>query len=161
MNYLHRHKPRPIIHRDLTPRYIVKEIILAVCKSKYMTIYRSKLYHSFPPWTANVSSSLFCRNVLQDEAGRLKVTDFGLSKIAQQNDLSGYKMTGRTGSCKIFLFDSKIKYSLILWCLTAMILLLSYLLDRYMAPEVYRRESYGKSIDIFSFALIVHEVHIL
>lgn len=21
MNYLHQHKPRPIIHRDLTPRY--------------------------------------------------------------------------------------------------------------------------------------------
>ncbi|XP_050369694.1 integrin-linked protein kinase 1-like isoform X1 [Argentina anserina] len=87
MNYLHEHKPRPIIHRDLTPR-----------------------------------------NVLQDEAGRLKVTDFGLSKIAQHNDVSGYKMTGRTGSY------------------------------RYMAPEVYRRESYGKSIDIFSFALIVHEM---
>ncbi|KAL6124212.1 hypothetical protein ACLB2K_076727 [Fragaria x ananassa] len=57
MNYLHMHKPRPIIHRDLTPR-----------------------------------------NVLQDEAGRLKVTDFGLSKIAQHNDVSGYKMTGGTGS---------------------------------------------------------------
>lgn len=27
-----------------------------------------------------------------------------------------------------------------------------------MAPEVYRRESYGKSVDVFSFALIVHEV---
>ncbi|KAM5555306.1 serine/threonine-protein kinase VIK-like [Rosa sericea] len=87
MNYLHQHKPCPIIHRDLTPR-----------------------------------------NVLQDEAGRLKVTDFGLSKIAQHNDVSGYKMTGRTGSY------------------------------RYMAPEVYRRESYGKSIDIFSFALLVHEM---
>lgn len=74
-----------------------------------MTIYRSKIYHSFPPWTANASSSLFCRNVLQDEAGRLKVTDFGLSKIAQQNDVSGYKMTGRTGSCKMN-FSLKIKY---------------------------------------------------
>lgn len=37
-------------------------------------------------------------------------------------------------------------------------MLLWYLPDRYMAPEVYRRESYGKSIDVFSFALIVHEV---
>ncbi|WRX09234.1 Serine-threonine/tyrosine-protein kinase [Theobroma cacao] len=68
------------------------------------------------------------RNVLQDEAGRLKVTDFGLSKIAQEKDSYGYKMTGGTGSY------------------------------RYMAPEVYRRESYGKSIDVFSFALIVHEM---
>ncbi|XP_019071393.1 serine/threonine-protein kinase VIK-like isoform X3 [Solanum lycopersicum] len=68
------------------------------------------------------------RNVLQDEAGHLKVTDFGLSKIAQQKDSYGYKMTGGTGSY------------------------------RYMAPEVYRRESYGKSVDVFSFALIVHEM---
>lgn len=30
--------------------------------------------------------------------------------------------------------------------------------DRYMAPEVYRRESYGKSVDVFSFALLVYEV---
>ncbi|KAL5565653.1 hypothetical protein UlMin_028817 [Ulmus minor] len=86
MNYLHQHKPHPIVHRDLTPR-----------------------------------------NVLQDEAGRLKVTDFGLSKITQEKDV-GYKMTGRTGSF------------------------------RYMAPEVYRRETYGKSVDVFSFALIVHEM---
>ncbi|CAN6711034.1 unnamed protein product [Malus baccata var. baccata] len=55
-----------------------------------------------------------------------KVTDFGLSKIAQENDVSGYKMTGQT--------------------------------NRYMAPEVYRRESHGMSIDIFSFALIVHDM---
>ncbi|KAK1559685.1 hypothetical protein Q3G72_017249 [Acer saccharum] len=67
-------------------------------------------------------------NVLQDEAGHLKVTDFGLSKIAQEKDSYGYKMTGGTGSY------------------------------RYMAPEVYRRESYGKSVDVFSFALIVYEM---
>jgi serine/threonine protein kinase len=87
MNYLHQHRPHPIIHRDLTPR-----------------------------------------NVLQDEAGRLKVIDFGLSKLSQEKDTQGYKMTGGTGSY------------------------------RYMAPEVYRRESYGKSVDVFSFALIVHEM---
>ncbi|KAJ9188342.1 hypothetical protein P3X46_003707, partial [Hevea brasiliensis] len=86
MNYLHQHKPRPIIHQDLT-----------------------------------------ARNVLQDESGRLMVTDFGLSKIAQEKD-AGYKMTGETGSY------------------------------RYMAPEVYHRESYGKSVDVFFFALIVHEM---
>lgn len=28
-----------------------------------------------------------------------------------------------------------------------------------MAPEVFRRESYGKSVDVFSFALIVQEVN--
>ncbi|PSS04346.1 Serine/threonine-protein kinase [Actinidia chinensis var. chinensis] len=76
---------------------------------------------------AIIHRDLTPRNVLQDEAGHLKVTDFGLSKIAQKKD-NGYKMTGGTGSY------------------------------RYMAPEVYRRESYGKSVDVFSFALIVHEM---
>jgi len=42
------------------------------------------------------------RNVLQDESGHLKVTDFGLSKIAQEKDDQGYMMTGGTGSCKPF-----------------------------------------------------------
>lgn len=41
------------------------------------------------------------RNVLQDGAGHLKVTDFGLSKIVQEKDDYGYKMTGGTGSCMI------------------------------------------------------------
>ncbi|XP_047253966.1 integrin-linked protein kinase 1 isoform X2 [Capsicum annuum] len=77
---------------------------------------------------AIIHRDLTPRNVLQDESGHLKVTDFGLSKIAQQKDSCGYKMTGGTGSY------------------------------RYMAPEVYRRESYGKSVDVFSFALIVHEM---
>ncbi|KAK2991438.1 hypothetical protein RJ640_028521 [Escallonia rubra] len=77
---------------------------------------------------AIIHRDLTPRNVLQDEAGHLKVTDFGLSKIAQEKDAYGYKMTGGTGSY------------------------------RYMAPEVYRRESYGKSVDVFSFALLVHEM---
>ncbi|KAJ8623886.1 hypothetical protein MRB53_032416 [Persea americana] len=69
------------------------------------------------------------RNILQDEAGRLKIIDFGLSKITLEKESYGaYKMTGGTGSY------------------------------RYMAPEVYRRESYGKHVDVFSFALVVYEM---
>ncbi|XP_062088683.1 serine/threonine-protein kinase VIK-like [Humulus lupulus] len=83
------------------------------------------LHHHKPH--AIIHRDLTPRNVLQDEAGRLKVTDFGLSKINQEKD-PGYKMTGRTGSY------------------------------RYMAPEVYRRETYGKGVDVFSFALIVYEM---
>ncbi|KAK2974597.1 hypothetical protein RJ640_028514, partial [Escallonia rubra] len=79
------------------------------------------------PVTAIAYASDIVRNVLQDEAGHLKVTDFGSSKIAQEKDAYGYKLAGGTGSY------------------------------RYMAPEVYRHESYGKSVDVFSFSLLVHE----
>ncbi|KAF8413176.1 hypothetical protein HHK36_001152 [Tetracentron sinense] len=77
---------------------------------------------------AIIHRDLSPRNVLQDEAGHLKVTEFGLSKLALDKDPCGYKMTGGTGSY------------------------------RYMAPEVYRREPYGKSVDVFSFGVLVHEM---
>ena len=35
------------------------------------------------------------------------------------------------------------------------------LADRYMAPEIYREESYDKSIDVFSFAFIMQEVSLI
>ncbi|KAJ0713865.1 putative protein kinase TKL-Pl-5 family [Helianthus annuus] len=34
------------------------------------------------------------RNALQDEVGRLKVTDIGLSKTTHEKDVYGYKMSG-------------------------------------------------------------------
>lgn len=45
--------------------------------------------------------SISCKINFQDGAGRLKVTDFGLSKITQGKDALGYKMTGGTKSCTI------------------------------------------------------------
>ncbi|OMP00463.1 hypothetical protein COLO4_12703 [Corchorus olitorius] len=111
--------------------YLVKwrgtEVAAKTIRSSIASNPRVKKGRLDPP-TAIAYALDIARNVLQDEAGRLKVTDFGLSKIAQEKDTYGYKMTGKTGSY------------------------------RYMAPEVYRRESYGKSIDVFSFALIVHEM---
>ena len=94
---------------------------------------------------------------MQDESGRLKVTEFGLSKIAQEKEFDSYKMTGGTGSCKIGPYIN----CLTIWLSEGKKMpfnLCLHLSDRYLAPEVYRRESYDKSVDVFSFALIFHEV---
>lgn len=72
------------------------------------------------------------RNLLRDEAGHLKVADFGLSRLlkthATQRIHEIYQLTGETGSY------------------------------RYMAPEVFRHEAYDKSIDVYAFGIIVHEM---
>jgi serine/threonine protein kinase len=69
------------------------------------------------------------RNVILDEAHELKVGDFGLSKLIKVNHLPDvYKMTGETGSY------------------------------RYMAPEVFLHEQYDKSVDVFSFAMVLYEM---
>jgi serine/threonine protein kinase len=69
------------------------------------------------------------RDMLLHEAGYLKVADFGLGKLLDASEASKqYAMTGETGSY------------------------------RYMAPEVFLHKAYDKSVDVFSFAIIVHEV---
>eukprot|EP00924_Labyrinthula_sp_SR-Ha-C_P011957 maker-scaffold_26-snap-gene-0.1-mRNA-1 protein AED:0.01 eAED:0.01 QI:532/1/1/1/1/1/2/196/334 len=68
-------------------------------------------------------------NILLTEGGKLKVTDFGLSKFipkAKQPQTDKYTMTGETGSY------------------------------RFMAPEVFRHEDYNESVDAYSFSLIVY-----
>uniref|UniRef100_A0A7I4F0G4 Protein kinase domain-containing protein n=1 Tax=Physcomitrium patens TaxID=3218 RepID=A0A7I4F0G4_PHYPA len=69
------------------------------------------------------------RNLLLHEAGYLKVADFGLGKLLDASEATKqYLMTGETGSY------------------------------RYMAPEVFLHKAYDKSVDVFSFAIIVHEI---
>lgn len=80
---------------------------------------------------AIVHRDLKPRNLLQHDAGHLKVADFGLGKfidpLAADSDAL-YEMTGETGSY------------------------------RYMAPEVFMHKHYDKSVDVFSFAIIVQEM---
>ncbi|KAG0577472.1 hypothetical protein M758_5G151700 [Ceratodon purpureus] len=69
------------------------------------------------------------RNIILDEDQELKVGDFGLSKLINVQHLHDvYKMTGETGSY------------------------------RYMAPEVFEHNPYDKSVDVFSFAMMLYEM---
>eukprot|EP00271_Cylindrocystis_brebissonii_P000726 TRINITY_DN10956_c0_g2_i1.p1 TRINITY_DN10956_c0_g2~~TRINITY_DN10956_c0_g2_i1.p1 ORF type:complete len:471 (-),score=90.79 TRINITY_DN10956_c0_g2_i1:198-1610(-) len=69
------------------------------------------------------------RNLLRDEGDHLKVADFGLSKLLKVDTMKEmYKMTGETGSY------------------------------RYMAPEVFRHEVYDRSVDVYSFSVILYEM---
>lgn len=69
------------------------------------------------------------RNIILDEDQELKVGDFGLSKLINVRQLHDvYNMTGETGSY------------------------------RYMAPEVFEHNPYDKSVDVFSFAMMLYEM---
>jgi len=78
-------------------------------------------------------------NLLLDLSDVVKVADFGLAKLrptpgpakvaqAHPDDYQPYKMTGETGSY------------------------------RFMAPEVYRHEPYGRPVDVYSFAMILYNM---
>jgi tRNA A-37 threonylcarbamoyl transferase component Bud32 len=69
------------------------------------------------------------RNIILGEDRELKVGDFGLSKLFDVKHMHDvYKMTGETGSY------------------------------RYMAPEVFEHSPYDKSVDVFSFAMMLYEM---
>eukprot|EP00270_Netrium_digitus_P006193 TRINITY_DN1849_c0_g2_i1.p1 TRINITY_DN1849_c0_g2~~TRINITY_DN1849_c0_g2_i1.p1 ORF type:complete len:504 (+),score=104.50 TRINITY_DN1849_c0_g2_i1:184-1695(+) len=106
MNYLHQHKPKAVVHRDLKPQ-----------------------------------------NLLRDDSGHLKVADFGLSCMLQSENSPD---SGGGGEEEEVPADS-VKLNVRQMTEQAG----SY---RYMAPEVFRKESYDKMCDVFSFAVIVHEM---
>lgn len=67
-------------------------------------------------------------NLLIDQAGVLKVADFGLAKVRpdpKRKEADTFMMTGETGSY------------------------------RFMAPEVYRHEDYTETVDVYSYAMIL------
>merc|ERR1712232_461542 len=67
-----------------------------------------------------------------DHSGCLKIADFGLAKIRpspkSQNEQDQFTMTGETGSY------------------------------RFMAPEVFRHESYNERVDVYSFAMVFYNI---
>lgn len=67
-------------------------------------------------------------NLLIDHSGVLKVADFGLSKIRPNktsNEKDTFMMTGETGSY------------------------------RFMAPEIYKHQSYNETVDVYSYGMIL------
>ncbi|XP_047308303.1 integrin-linked protein kinase 1-like [Impatiens glandulifera] len=72
-------------------------------------------------------------NILLDDSGHLKVADFGVSKFLRitrriKEEEEDKPLNGHDSSC------------------------------RYAAPEVLRKEEYDTKVDVFSFALILHEM---
>ena len=76
-------------------------------------------------------------NLLLDFSDTLKVSDFGLAKLrptpasetastVKPDQYQPYVMTGETGSY------------------------------RFMAPEVFRHEAYGRPVDVYSFSMILY-----
>lgn len=71
-------------------------------------------------------------NVGIDETGIVKLFDFGLAKVLPQRpdeqDEDAYQLTGNTGTLI------------------------------YMAPEVQRSQPYGRAVDVYSLAILMHQV---
>ena len=74
-------------------------------------------------------------NLLLDFRDTLKITDFGLAKLRptkkvgeESMETDKFIMTGETGSY------------------------------RFMAPEVFRHESYNETVDVYSFAMILYNL---
>mmetsp|Transcript_596 Transcript_596/g.1914 ORF Transcript_596/g.1914 Transcript_596/m.1914 type:complete len:473 (-) Transcript_596:716-2134(-) len=87
--------------------------------------------HAFSTNTSVIHRDLKPGNLMLTKLGRLKVGDFGLSKtlsVRNLHDESTYTMTGETGSY------------------------------RYMAPEVFRHETYNNSVDVYAFAMIAYQM---
>ena len=92
--------------------------------------------HAHRP-SAVIHRDLKPANLMVSRSGKIKIGDFGLSRTLRHTDTRAesmkrmlkdkYKMTGETGSY------------------------------RYMAPEVFRHEAYGPSVDVYAFAMIAYQ----
>lgn len=129
MVYLHTHKP-PILHRDLKPA----NLLLDFADTLKVLLPSRPLAPVLTPPALGQCLALQ-RGPRLTLAPRVQVSDFGLAKLrpspqtqtaSTADEYQPYVMTGETGSY------------------------------RFMAPEVFRHEAYGRPVDVYSFSLILY-----
>eukprot|EP00246_Nothoceros_aenigmaticus_P011252 TRINITY_DN2997_c0_g1_i2.p1 TRINITY_DN2997_c0_g1~~TRINITY_DN2997_c0_g1_i2.p1 ORF type:complete len:449 (+),score=57.07 TRINITY_DN2997_c0_g1_i2:63-1409(+) len=114
------------LHRVLKDRYPLKT---SEAINFALDIARGMAYLHSGQKTVIIHRDLKPRNILVGDGDRLKVGDFGLSKLVEVQFLHDmYRLTGETGSY------------------------------RYMAPEVYDHAKYDNKVDLFSYAMILFEI---
>ncbi|KAH7278476.1 hypothetical protein KP509_38G043200 [Ceratopteris richardii] len=84
--------------------------------------------HEWKP-EAIMHRNLKPRNILRDRVGRLKVADFHLGQILKEDDLPASDAKD--------LFDTS---------------------RHYMAPEILRGDAFDKSVDVYSFSMILYQM---
>ncbi|CAI5507933.1 unnamed protein product, partial [Closterium sp. Naga37s-1] len=198
MCYLHAHRPDPVIHRDLTPRYYIggseeqggkgggqRGGVVTTSCAMTQGISRWRISVSpwppfplflpfpclFPPFPISLFSfphlpfllSPHTRsNLLRDDSGHLKVADFGLASIrataaAPPNSSMGTGMglgmgmgmglgMGMGGTNIVSLFQPNFSRRLTFS---------KHSHRLYSAPELLAQQEYDKSVDVYSFGVIL------
>ena len=94
-------------------------------------------------------------NLLIDHSGVLKISDFGLSRIRPdpgKNETDAFTMTGETGY--VAICQVHLPFRTLLHILTSFTFALNIRSYRFMAPEVFRHETYNETVDVYSYGMI-------
>ena len=157
MNYLHQHKPHAIIRRDLTSRLrnnLQRNILAFSLWLAYVDI--TITYHHILTLVFYALNRTGMFYKMRQVALRLQILDWA-RLLKKRIPMVHIKWPVEQDHVKFPIIS--VAYALpFSSCICQSSVMSVNFSDRYMAPEVYRRESYGKSVDVSSFALIVYKV---
>ena len=91
-----------------------------------------------------IHRDLKCENILMDDHMCAKIADLGISKVTESNASSGSSSSGSSSSA-----SSGIKTPVMTMAVGT---------SGFIAPEVYKSESYNNKCDVFSFSIIMYQV---